>query len=74
MLCAVINEKAIECFVPGVVQSIKVSLDNKNINKYLILYFNGQYGENLSCELVKITKNLYGVIVDHIFHEWPMQT
>ena len=62
-MASVLNEFDQPCWVPGIVQDI----EHRTLPKtYTILYFNGQEGENIKTELLKINKSTYGLIVSYI--------
>ena len=62
-MAKVLNEFDIPCYVPGVVQLIKSDFHKR---VYTILYFNGQEGDNITSELIKISQKAYGHIVNYI--------
>lgn len=62
-----VNNIGVPCWVPGVTQSIRTNTPNCTHSKiYIILYFNGQEGENTRLELLKISSRQYGFIVGYI--------
>ncbi|CAF1056301.1 unnamed protein product [Brachionus calyciflorus] len=61
------NNKAILCWVPGVVQAIRTNVPAcTHTKKFIILYFNGQLGDNSQRELLPISSKRYGYIVSDI--------
>lgn len=62
-MASVVNEYEQICWVPGIIQSIE---DYTYPKVYSVLYFNGQENENIKLEMVKVSKNTYGRIVENI--------
>ncbi|CAF0820702.1 unnamed protein product [Brachionus calyciflorus] len=61
------NKDEIVCWVPGVVQAIRTNVPACTLKKkFIILYFNGQLGDNSRTELLQISSQRYGNIVSHI--------
>lgn len=67
VMASVINEYNERCWVPGIIQTKLIQIDaHAHPKLYMVLYFNGQEGNNCRQELVKISKHFYGTAVNYI--------
>jgi hypothetical protein len=61
----ILNELDQDCWVPGIVKSVEY--DDLNVtNVYTIIYYNGEEGENVNAQLVRISKATYDLVVEFI--------
>ena len=64
VLANIMNEFGQDVWVPGLIKSVNYS-DIDKCKIYTVIYFNGQEGENINKQLIKIKKGQYNMFVEN---------
>jgi hypothetical protein len=68
VMANIMNEHDQDCWIPGIIKSIDYN-DADEEFVYTVIYFNGEEGQNVNKQLIKIGKFQYHLFTQYLMHK-----